>query len=353
MTVGARDADAEQLPDWPEMTQVQRDRWTTVLGTLVDTLVALVPTGDAEGDKGDIGVAVEGTCAAAFADRLAQALQRAAGRTCAWPVAPGDGDLTVYLNSRHQREDDGDGARGGEQQDVQRGGQRGGRRGRADVVIDPSDPGWPVIRRMAARLPSPTGWYVAECQAFFAGRAATWDSKFGDDMPVYAAAVAHAAPAPGSTVLDLGCGTGRALPALRAAVGPGGTVIAADLTPQMLEAARAAGRADHSVLVLADAQCLPFADACIDTVFAAGLINHLHDLHGGLRELARVTRPGGQLIVFHPTGRAALAARHGRTLRPDEPLSERELPRHLAATGWRQTYYDDAPHRFLALASRE
>ncbi|HEY3868917.1 MAG TPA: methyltransferase domain-containing protein [Actinocrinis sp.] len=323
-----------------------------MLGTLVETMVALAPTGDSDAGAAGavgVGVAVEGICAAAVTDRLAQAFQRAAGRTCVRPASPGRGDLTVYLNSRHKREvgrdsdRDGNGAGGG----------GGGQRGRADVVIDLSDPRWPVIRRMAARLPTPPGWYVAECQAFFAGRAASWDSKFGDDLPAYAAAVAHAAPAPGSTVLDLGCGTGRALPALRSAVGPAGTVIAADLTPQMLEAARAAGRAGHSVLVLADAQSLPFADARIDTIIAAGLINHLHDLHGGLRELARVTRPGGQLVVFHPTGRAALAARHGRTLRPDEPLSERELPRHLAATGWRQTYYDDAPHRFLALASRE
>jgi 2-polyprenyl-3-methyl-5-hydroxy-6-metoxy-1,4-benzoquinol methylase len=327
MTVEAQDAG--QLPDWPELNEAQRGRWTAVLNTLVDTLVALVPAGE-------VSVVIEGAAAAAFADRLADALHRV-GRACVAPTARG-GDLTVYLNNRHVREDNGGARR---------------ERGRADVVIDLSDSRWPVIRRMAARLPTPAGWYIAECRAFFGGRAATWDSKFGDDMPVYAAAVAQAAPARGSTVLDLGCGTGRALPALREAVGPEGIVIAADLTPEMLEAARTAGRAEHSALVLADAQCLPFADARIDTIFAAGLINHLYDLHGGLCELARVTRPGGQLVVFHPTGRAALAARHGRTLRPDEPLSEQKLPRHLAETGWRQTHYDDAPNRFLAIASRE
>jgi SAM-dependent methyltransferase len=52
-------------------------------------------------------------------------------------------------------------------------------------------------------------------------------------------------------------------------------------------------------------------------VCAAGLIMHMPDTEAGLRQLVRVTRPGGLLILFHPSGRAALAARHGRTLEPE------------------------------------
>ncbi|EFE85291.1 predicted protein, partial [Streptomyces albidoflavus] len=65
---------------------------------------------------------------------------------------------------------------------------------------------------------------------FFTPRAATWDSRFPDDGPAYEAAVRALGPRPGDAVLDAGCGTGRALPALRAAVGPAGTVLGADLT---------------------------------------------------------------------------------------------------------------------------
>jgi ubiquinone/menaquinone biosynthesis C-methylase UbiE len=75
----------------------------------------------------------------------------------------------------------------------------------------------------------------------------------------------------------VGCGTGRALPALREAVGPAGTVIGLDLTPQMLAIAKATGRAQHTVLLLADARRLPLADARVDAVFAAGLLPHLPD----------------------------------------------------------------------------
>ncbi len=76
--------------------------------------------------------------------------------------------------------------------------------------------------------------YIAETRAFFASRASSWDTRFGDDMPAYAAAVARAGIPRGGVVVDVGCGTGRALPALRRAVGPDGSVIAADLTPEML-----------------------------------------------------------------------------------------------------------------------
>lgn len=194
--------------------------------------------------------------------------------------------------------------------------------------------------------------YVAETRAFFASRAATWDTRFGDDMPAYAAAVARAGIRRGGVVIDVGCGTGRALPALRQAVGPDGAVIAADLTPEMLAQARPQAAAARAALVLADARRLPFADGSADAFFAAGLINHLPDPQAGLAELARGTRSGGLLILFHPSGRAALAARHGRTLTQDEPLSAGPLRRLTLAAGWRLTVYDDDPGHFFALAVR-
>jgi SAM-dependent methyltransferase len=323
------------VPAWETLTDEQRRRWTAVL----DHLVAAVPAGVAS-------VVVDGPdrYAGAVADRLATVL-RDRGRDT---VAVADGpdrrarppargwDMVVWLRTAPKAADGGYG-NGGDG---------------ADVVIDLQDPAWPVLRHLAPRLGAHDHWYLTESRAFFAAKAASWDARFGDDLPAYAAAVADADPPAGGVAVDVGCGTGRALPALRAAVGPRGAVLGLDLTPQMLAAGRPRAQASRATLLLADARRLPLADGSVDAVFAAGLLTHLPDTDAGLRELARVTRPGGRLALFHPSGRAALAARHGRTLRPDDPLNEERLRVSTGRAGWALIRYDDPPHRFLAVAVR-
>ncbi|MCX5107367.1 methyltransferase domain-containing protein [Streptomyces sp. NBC_00378] len=189
-------------------------------------------------------------------------------------------------------------------------------------------------------------------QEFFAARAADWDARFPDDGPAYDAASDALSLHPGDAVLDAGCGTGRALPALRAAVGPQGTVVGVDLTVAMLEAAVRTGRHREGMLLLADVARLPLRSRTLDAVFAAGLISHLSHPGPDLAELARVVRPGGRLALFHPIGRAALAARHGRRIRDDDLRAEPNLRPLLTRSGWRLDQYTDEDDRFLALAVR-
>jgi SAM-dependent methyltransferase len=193
----------------------------------------------------------------------------------------------------------------------------------------------------------------AHVQEFFTARAADWDSRFPDDGPAYAAGVAELGLREGDRVLDAGCGTGRALPPLRAAVGASGTVVGVDLTRAMLQAAVRAGRHRDGHLMLADVGALPLRSGVFDAVFAAGLVAHLPEPSENLRELRRVVRPGGRLALFHPIGRAALAARQGRQLTPGDLRAEPNLRRLLAGSGWRMTSYVDEDARFLTLAVRE
>ncbi|MEW1654813.1 methyltransferase domain-containing protein [Streptomyces sp. NPDC093707] len=201
-------------------------------------------------------------------------------------------------------------------------------------------------------MTGPHGSLPHEVRAFFGVRAAGWDAKFPGDGPAYAAGVAELGLRQGQRVLDAGCGTGRALPALRAAVGTRGTVLGADLTPEMLTAAVRAGRDACADLLLADVARLPLPSSALDAVFAAGLLSHLPDSAAGLSELARVVRPGGRLALFHPVGRAALAARKGRRLTPDDLRAEPQLRPLLARSGWDLVQYTDEDTRYLALAVR-
>jgi demethylmenaquinone methyltransferase / 2-methoxy-6-polyprenyl-1,4-benzoquinol methylase len=101
---------------------------------------------------------------------------------------------------------------------------------------------------------------------------------------------------PGDRVLDACCGTGDlAVEAERR----GGRVVALDFSPRMLERARAkSGTIDW---VQGDALALPFADNEFDAATVGFGVRNLADLEGGLRELARVLRPGGKLAVLEIT----------------------------------------------------
>jgi SAM-dependent methyltransferase len=198
----------------------------------------------------------------------------------------------------------------------------------------------------------PVGPDVAATRAFFGPRAIGWEDRFPDDGPAYAAAVSELRVPPGGVALDAACGTGRALPLLRRAVGPSGTVIGVDVTPEMLAEAMQRGRLSEAALVLGDVGQLPFPRASVDAVLGAGLLLHLVNPCAGLEELARLTRPGGRLALFHPIGREALAARHGGATEVDDIRAEPAIRAALVRSGWGTESVDDSPDRYLVIAVR-
>jgi SAM-dependent methyltransferase len=193
---------------------------------------------------------------------------------------------------------------------------------------------------------------LAATQAYFGPRAAGWETRFPDDLPAYESAVAALDLRRGERVVDVGCGTGRALVPMRAVVGAGGVVIGVDATPEMLREAVRCRRDRVALLVMADVMSLPLPDGGMDAVLAAGLMPHLVDPIGGLAELARMTRAGGRLVIFHPIGRAALAARHGGVPSDDDAVAPARLRGLLEATGWLLDAIEDSQERYLARAVR-
>jgi demethylmenaquinone methyltransferase/2-methoxy-6-polyprenyl-1,4-benzoquinol methylase len=100
---------------------------------------------------------------------------------------------------------------------------------------------------------------------------------------------------PGERVLDLAAGTGTSSAAL--ADGSGATVVACDFSLGMLRVGTDRNARDDVAFVAGDGLRLPFADASFDAVTISFGLRNLHSLDGGLRELARVTKPGGRLVV--------------------------------------------------------
>ena len=136
-----------------------------------------------------------------------------------------------------------------------------------------------------------------------------------------------AAPASSDTIVDVGCGNGMYLAEL-ARRGFAGRVLGVDLSLGMLtvarhrleESANLAGRAARPMpvtLANADATALPLRGGMADLAFAAHMLYHVPEPADALRELRRVTRPGGRVvIVLNGAGhlrqlRAVVAAARG------------------------------------------
>jgi len=99
----------------------------------------------------------------------------------------------------------------------------------------------------------------------------------------------------GGLVVDVCCGTGDLALAFERA---GARVVGVDFTPEMLQLALPKRGTAGVVFAQGDALCLPLADASADAASVAFGLRNLADPQAGLREMARVVRPGGRVLVL-------------------------------------------------------
>ncbi len=152
----------------------------------------------------------------------------------------------------------------------------------------------------------------------------------------------------GARVLEVGCGTGVVVRDLARLVGRRGEIVGVDLSRRLLararELCRDAGRGPRIALRVADGASLPFAAGRFDAALAITVILHVPDPLRVVREMARVTRPGGRVglqdqdfgvvAVTHPD--RALTERIMRGVAERvyaEPHSGRRLPGLLRSAG--------------------
>lgn len=256
-------------------------------------------------------------------------------------------------------------------------------------------PATPRSRRKAA-LPDPRSGpakQAALVQAMFDRVAPRYDLantlfSLGRDRRWRAAAVAAVAPRPGEVLLDVAAGTGRLAAGLAEAAAPasrdghGGEaaparVLAVDFSWRMLRVGAAAhARAGGPALLwcTGDARALPLPNASVDAVTIGFGLRNLPDPAAGLAELARVTQPGGRLVILefsHPSGavarrlyegvlaRAMPVAARAFTADPDayrylaESIrawpDQRALAQTIADAGWQRVQYRNLTGGVVAL----
>ena len=129
--------------------------------------------------------------------------------------------------------------------------------------------------------------------------------SLGNDRFWRVATLRAVAPQRGERILDLAAGTGTSSMAF---VPSGAHVVAADFSRGMIdEGRRRHGDVPNLEFVQADATDLPFADGEFDAVTMSFGLRNVIDPRRALRELRRVTRPGGRIVVCefsHPPSRA-------------------------------------------------
>ena len=104
---------------------------------------------------------------------------------------------------------------------------------------------------------------------------------------------------PGVRILDVGCGSGFPALAAAASIRPGGSVVATDISPEMLAVASSRANADgldNIEFVEMDAEQLKFDDAEFDVVTNAYGLMFCPDVPRAFREAHRVLRPGGRFV---------------------------------------------------------
>jgi ubiquinone/menaquinone biosynthesis C-methylase UbiE len=127
-----------------------------------------------------------------------------------------------------------------------------------------------------------------------------------------------ARPAPGSLVLDVGCGTGRFAEPLADHFGV--RVLGIDPSRTMLDVARPKLRSDRVTFEQAPAQAMPLAAGSIDMVFMSMVFHHFPDARAVARECHRVLRPRGWGCVRNTTQECDLST---PTFLPGYPAARR------------------------------
>jgi len=192
-------------------------------------------------------------------------------------------------------------------------------------------------------------------RTYFNHRAAIWDETSSETDATKLGRMAQRLNIePGSTVLDVGSGTGVFIPFLLSRIGSKGRLVALDFAEEMLNRARAKGFNGYIEYLHADVTSIPLRDEIFDVVVCYSSFPHFQDKPRALAEINRVTKSGGRLLICHTSSRAIINEFHrqipavGNDTIPDEP----EMLIMLSMAGFVNIKIEGNSQSYLAIARK-
>jgi len=159
---------------------------------------------------------------------------------------------------------------------------------------------------------------------------------------------------PGSTVLDVGTGTGVFTPFLLSEVGKEGYIIALDFAEKMLGRAKAKGLNGNIDYLCADVTNIPLDDEIFDSVVCYSSFPHFQDKPKALIEMNRVIKSGGKLLICHTSSREKINEIHRGipVLQNDIIPDGSKMQTMLSQAGFTDISVDDNNESYLCIARK-
>lgn len=192
-------------------------------------------------------------------------------------------------------------------------------------------------------------------RVFFNQKAATWDETVAEKDAAKLERMSQCLEIKlGSTVLDVGTGTGVFLPFVLNKIGNQGQLVALDIAEEMLNRARAKAFGKNIDYLQADVASPPISDEAFDAIVCYSSFPHFQNKPKALKKAHRVLKEGGRLFICHTSGRKEINDIHRRIplLANDLLPGEDEMAEILSAAGFADVEVYAGSDSYFASASK-
>ncbi|MFH1488602.1 MAG: class I SAM-dependent methyltransferase [Pseudomonadota bacterium] len=201
--------------------------------------------------------------------------------------------------------------------------------------------------------------YKAKVNYFDENVDAAWAAaEYGpDEMDKLARLFEHTGSLRGFKILEPGCGTGRLTAILSDRVGKDGSVVALDISPKMVDKAKAGTAARDNVEIhLSPMEAFPLERDTYDLILCHQVFPHFEDKDKVLTSLLRSLKPEGRLIVIHFINFEEINDRHrkaGTAVEMDQMPGENEMRLFFGNAGLHISFIVDDDLGYFLSASRK